>query len=568
MDVAKYLFEKGYTYRQTTNSSGRQAIMNCPECGNKYSFAINLDNGAFNCKRNNKCNFNGSWFDFMNYHNDNYKPLNYDKNLIVHKKNYKIPEVHSDPRNKELFDYFKNRGISEETVKTYRIGRKDNRIMIPFYKDNKLIFVEYRGIKEKTFSKEKGCQPILFGQDLIDTSYLIITEGNIDAMSLYEYNLKGVSVPNGVSDLNWIEHDWDFLEKFDTIYLCFDNDHAGQSAVDKIVDRLGRWRCKNVILPYKDMNECLKNKVSKDEIDEYIFDKSIDFCIDEIKTSAQYSDEIIDRINNPEKLYGKKTGLDKMNDILKGWRKNEITLWTGRNGSGKSTFLNQEVCHLIGQGERCLIGSFEMSPVNYLTWLYKQHYRKEHLTNNDVIKAGEYFDDRLLILNIKGEITKDNLFNIMEFAAKKYGCEYYVIDSLMKINLNVSENNLNLEQKKVVSDFCDFAEKFNCHIHLVTHAKKPQGIKETMPMKSDISGSSDIVNLAHNVLSVYRFTDEEREENVKSGQENYSTWIQVLKNREHGTEGGFGLFFDPKTKRFTENNPIFEQKNNMDYIHN
>lgn len=49
---------------------------------------------------------------------------------------------------------------------------------------------------------------------------------------------------------------------FDRIDLCFDNDTTGQQTVTALLDRLGRHRCRVVILPHKDANACLQENVA------------------------------------------------------------------------------------------------------------------------------------------------------------------------------------------------------------------------------------------------------------------------------------------------------------------
>ena len=47
----------------------------------------------------------------------------------------------------------------------------------------------------------------------------------------------------------WIEENWDWLEQFDTIILCGDNDEPGIKMVEEIAPRLGTWRVKVAELP-------------------------------------------------------------------------------------------------------------------------------------------------------------------------------------------------------------------------------------------------------------------------------------------------------------------------------
>jgi twinkle protein len=164
-------------------------------------------------------------------------------------------------------------------------------ICFPYYKNDILVNVKHyipaKNEEKKKFWDEKECELCLFNQDNIDgNEYLIICEGHMDCISFYQYGLKNVvSVPNGCLNLAWIENDYEFLDKFQEIYLCMDTDAAGQKNIEKIVARLGNWRVKNVILPHKDANDCLMHGVSKEEISK-CFEDAEEFGPIEIKTAG------------------------------------------------------------------------------------------------------------------------------------------------------------------------------------------------------------------------------------------------------------------------------------------
>ena len=549
MTVSEHLNKFGITYATVQRPKGRQAVFPCPVCGDK-NFSMSLDDGAFSCVRQNKCGVKGAWADFLRLIGQSYKPLNMQSFIHHEKKVYSKPVTKPEPVNNELYDFFKKRGISAETVKYFKIGKKEDYILFPYHKAGELVNIKHRGINEKKFIREKGCISTLFNQDNIETNYLIICEGEIDAMSLLEYGLNGVSVPSGVNDLSWIENDFEYLERFDTIYICLDSDTAGQSAVDTIAVRLGKWRCKNIVLPHKDINECLVNGITPERMQEIIFDESNDFKINELKTISDYEADIKSRNENPELLNGKKTSFSKFTQILKGWRKKELTVWSGQNGAGKTTILTQELLNLSTEhNEKICIGSFEMPPAVYLSWMLKQHLEKENLASADIEEAIGKLKNNIFIIDIEDNIDRQKLFDIMEFASRKYGINHYCIDSLMKINLSSSEAKIYGEQKNFVSDLKNFSKKYDTHIHLVAHPRKSSHDSD-VPGKVDVAGSADITNLADNVIVMHRLTEEQRAEIQGNGGTVYDTFLKVKKNREHGTCGSVGLFFIPEYKKF------------------
>jgi hypothetical protein len=74
----------------------------------------------------------------------------------------------------------------------------------------------------------------LFGQNVFNQGgkYITVCEGELDAMSAYE--LLGskwpvVSIKNGAaSALKNCKQSFDYLNKFDTVVVCFDNDEQGK----------------------------------------------------------------------------------------------------------------------------------------------------------------------------------------------------------------------------------------------------------------------------------------------------------------------------------------------------
>lgn len=553
MTVRDYLNQKGFEYKEISNSSGLHANMNCPNCGDPKTFSISLTNGAYNCLRLNKCGIRGSFTDFQKLFNDEPIYLDSDK-FIKLKKSYKVPEDKSEPVNSKVIEYLKKRKISEDVIKFYPIGYLDNAIIFQYHKNKKLVNIKYRSLHEKKFWKEKDCMSVLWAQDLINDKNLVITEGEIDVLSFAEYGIKSVSVPSGAKDLTWIENDWDFLEQFKTIYLALDNDEAGQGSIDEIVKRLGIWRCRNVKLPFKDANECLMNDVSKTIIQD-CFRNAQSYDLAELKSCANFSHDIIEYKNNSDKLNGITTSSIGLTTIMKGWRDEELSIWTGQNSSGKSTYLSQEILHLIEKEKRVCVGSFEMPPRKYLWWLLKQYNADklfselDKLTDQDVKESLDELSDSLFVIDILGTIQEDKLFEIIEFAYRKYGITVFVIDSLMKVDLTTDIQKLLGEQKKFVSKLKDFASNFKSHIHLVAHPRKANNDEDVIG-KSDVAGSGDITNLADNVFVLHRFSEDEKNKRAEKNKEDVDSLLFVKKNREMGTTGHIGLKFNEYSKTF------------------
>lgn len=95
-------------------------------------------------------------------------------------------------------------------------------------------------------SKNADTSNLLFNMNRINTTApLLICEGEPDCLSAIEAGFTNtVSVPLGSGNFHWIEENWDWLEQFDSIIVCSDNDEAGQKCKKRlcIVSAAGELR--------------------------------------------------------------------------------------------------------------------------------------------------------------------------------------------------------------------------------------------------------------------------------------------------------------------------------------
>jgi len=546
MEVAQYLYEKGIE----TKTRGYELIVNCPFCDDtQWKGAININNGAYNCLHLNTCGVKCSWWDFQKKLGDEPRRLINDPFINQYKRHYQKPKPQVKKIDTEVDKYLKSRGFTAETIKYFRIAQKNRAIAIPYFKNKETVNVKYRPLdKTQSMWTEKNAEPTLFNRDNITKNELIITEGEYDCMALYQYGIEAVSLPNGVNGLTWIDNEWDWLRKFKTISLCLDNDPAGTEGTQKIAQKLGAWRCKKITLPAKDANDCLKNGITKDEILQCILEAE-DFQPATLVSPTHFINDVIDYIKNPLKLHGIPTAWDKLTEKLKGWRLEELTVWSGRNSSGKSTILNQHVISLAANGMKSCIASLEMPPSRYLRWAIMQFLGTAFPTEQEVKETLELFDAKIYIVNTHEEIKPNDLLDIFEYATRRHDVKHFIIDSLMRIAFQ-GRDELK-EHKAFVSDLLSFVKKFKCHAHLVAHPRK--GFKDSdKPGKVDIMGTGHISDLAHNVIIMWRAPEDAKEKARTEGKEVFDTLMDVQKNREFGIEGGIRLWFDPETKTFDD----------------
>jgi twinkle protein len=171
-----------------------------------------------------------------------------------------------------VFDYLtKTRGISPEVLHRYRQaqtnGANGPECVFPVCSSDgrtvemlKFLAIRRGPDGKKIIRASKDSRPHLFGWQAMPATArdVVITEGEIDAMTVADWGYPALSVPSGADNMDWIEHDFEALARFDRIFVCTDADDAGHKCAGKIAERLGRARCYRVIIPgFKDVNDAL-----------------------------------------------------------------------------------------------------------------------------------------------------------------------------------------------------------------------------------------------------------------------------------------------------------------------
>ena len=161
------------------------------------------------------------------------------------------------------------RKITEKTARHWGYGVADyhgKTVQVASYynKDGEIVAQKLR-FANKDFSvlgnlKEAG----LYGQHLCRDGGKMITivEGEVDALSLsqtFDNKYSVVSVPNGAAGAKKaVANAIEWLCKYDSIILMFDQDEVGQAAARECANILPPNKAKIATLPLKDANEMLQ----------------------------------------------------------------------------------------------------------------------------------------------------------------------------------------------------------------------------------------------------------------------------------------------------------------------
>jgi twinkle protein len=413
-------------------------------------------------------------------------------------------------------EWLLGRGLEERTLAAFKVGEqeRDGKVyaVFPYLRDGDLVNVKYRNPDDKRdMRQEGGAEPCLFGWHLIEPKArtVAITEGEIDAMTLWQAGIAALSVNAGAGNHQWIETDWQRLERFSEILVAFDDDDAGQKGAAEVIRRLGVTRCKLLKFPAKDANDWLMQGACGEDF--------VAAAKDAKPQDPQELRPASDFIERVKTLFYPEAGrgidpylrLDKDLEFFE-FRPGELSVWTGYNGHGKSLMLSQVLLGLAQQGERLCVFSGELTPERQMKRMVKQASGLDRPTKQFIDAIGEWVKGRVWIFDLTGSATIARLLEVFEYGNKRYGIRHFVIDSLMMTDVPEDGPGSLSAQKEAVQKLCNFAKRNGAHLHLVAHPRKGRD-EDRGPGKLDVAGSSKITDGADNVFTVWSALRDESE---------------------------------------------------------
>jgi len=536
----------------------------CPYCHggshrDKDTFALNSENMTFNCRRGS-CNKQGH---FVELCRDFGESADADGERAPRKqkqpdKTFKRPEKKPETITLAAASYLRLRGISQETADAYGVGVDDKgNLMFPYYdEDGEHVFSKFRPARkinsgERKMWREAGTKPVLFGMHLCkpEMGMLTITEGEIDALSCYEAGITNVvSIPSGTEDFSWIDTCWDFLGRYDDIALFGDNDEAGLAMIKKLKAKLSDHRLWVVKHDEKDANLLLYRQGKLAVVNAWSE-------AEEVQVAGLINLASVTPLD-PKDVRKATSGIKGIDRILGGFLLGDVTVWTGKRASGKSTVLSQVMLDAIEQGYSVCAYSGELKADQFQYWTDLQAAGRANI--QEYFDANTQRDVRYLDRQLREAIhtwynrkywlydntatledEERDVIKIFERAAKRYDCSVFMIDNLMTVDYgSIKERDFNLLQTKFVNALAKFANMHNAHVHLVAHPRKTSEINDS----DEVSGTGNITNRAANVISVSR---------CDMGSDTDVT-LKVLKNRWEGQTGDVKLMYDGKSRRVYE----------------
>jgi len=516
--------------------TGSTAVGLCPFHQEKTpSFNVSNEKGIYKCFG---CGKSGDVIQFiMDHQNKSYyeaiKLLSekYNIELETNTKKYDRPVQRLTKLSKSTINYFETRGISNNTLLRFNVTESTEwmpkaqaevpAINFNYYRDEELINIKYRA-KNKDFKLAKNAELIFYNIDAIkDSESVIIVEGEIDALTLYEcghYNV--VSVPNGAgNNMQYLDNCYKYFENKTRVMIATDNDDPGNNLCEELARRIGKEKCYKVTYPIgcKDFNDVLVNHGKA--IVSNVIEHATCFPIEGIHTMDDMYEDVCNYYENGYPK-GYETKIDGLDDYIT-FSGGQITMITGVPGSGKSEFLDYIMTKLsMNYRWNWGVCSFENQPSAFhVTKLQEKvtgkafQFRQnpEHRLNKDEFNTSiGIIDQHFSFINVnKVDVTVDGIIDKARELVLRKGIKGLIIDPWNYIEHKVPPNQTETQYiSESLTKFKAFALLNDIHIFIVAHPTKVAKNKQTgefdVPTLYSISGSAHFFNKTDNGICIHR----------------------------------------------------------------
>jgi len=431
--------------------------------------------------------------------------------------------VHKPPASK-VVEWFKTRGISQQTLTDLRIsegpeympqtGKTENVIKFNYFMGDQLINVKYRDGR-KNFKLYKGAEKVFYNiNSIIGYEYCVIVEGEMDVLALHEAGItNAISVPNGATlnsnNLDYLDACIDYFEDKDKIILACDSDEAGQALQAELVRRLGSEVCFLASFDdCKDANEYLQ-KYGKEKLSERI-SGARPVPLENVTTFRDIEDEVTDFVRNGFKP-GFQVGLENFDDIFSTYTGQFITV-TGIPSSGKSDFVDQMV---IGYNNNYGWKTAFASPENQPTYLHAHKLMRKHWqgmpTAADIDgdrwnQVADHCNSNYYHIDME-RYTLDSVLRKGAELVKRKGIKCLVIDPFNKVRDVGGSDDVNKYTMEYLAKIEIFAKKYDVLVFIVAHPTKmykTQDGKIEEPTMYNIKGGGEWYDASYHGILVHR----------------------------------------------------------------
>lgn len=428
-----------------------------------------------------------------------------------------------------------SRKLSEDTCRKYGIKTQQGALIFELRNaDGNIVAQKIKYPNGSRDCKGKQGEAVLFGRHLFQPkenwrNRIVVTEGELDAPSVHQalsgkYGCPAVSLICGAADddkatkvVNEIKRNFEYLNSWDEIVFCFDNDHAGRVSANAVVS----------MFPGK----AFITKLTLNDPSDYLQANRRQELYKDIWDSVKWSPESVVRIQDVEKEWSLGSVIpyisDNMTTKMLGRKLSTATLHGSGTGSGKSTVVRGQALVDLENGVKVGAIFLEESPVVTqweLAGLYlnkpvrKIMYSRELLKINpdlvfDVVDnleddelkgAMDYIDTLPLVLCKLDEGAKPaEILSTIEYMVVGMGCEEIILDHITRVRV---ANNKELDE--FVDKLIALVERLPFHLTAISQLNQgesstthEEGKRTTL---KDFRGSQILVSLFHEIIAFNR----------------------------------------------------------------
>lgn len=466
------------------------------------------------------------------------------------------------------------RNITVATAKTYGVMRTPDKTYFSYYgEDSDLVPIasKVRHHDKKFHTAGDFQKTLLFGQQLFpagSAKAITITEGEFDACAVYQMTgskFPAVSIRAGASGaLKDCKANYDYLDSFESIVICFDADEPGQKAAQEVAELFGgKSKVIKHLKGQKDACDYLSANLKQEFTS--VWWGAEKYVPDGIINGASLWNEVSKPLKGAELVYP----YAGMNDLTYGIRLSELVTITAGSGLGKSQFIREITYHIMKNTEDNIgMLMLEESTRKTVESMMSLSAKKPlHLPDVKATKAErkEAFDDtmasgRFHFFDHWGSLGVDNVMARIRHMVKALDCKYIILDHITMIVSSQANGDERKTLDEIMTKLRMLVEETGCSLFAISHLKRPdsKGHEEGAVVSlSQLRGSGAIAQLSDIVLGL------ERNAQADDVFERNTTKVRVLKNRFSGLTGPCcHLHYDAMTGRLSEVKEIDDAKTN------
>lgn len=462
----------------------------------------------------------------------------------------------------EVVKAIPSRNITRQTCETFKVSTDGlGNIIQPYYNNDG----QEVGQKVKSPTKDFMVvgdikKAILFGQQLFPKGgkYVTIYEGELDCLAGYQMTgskWPSVSIKNGAAAaLKNCKEQYEWLDSFENIVICFDADEPGQKAAKEVAELFGtKAKVFKHSQGYKDACDYLKDNKGATFVD--LWWRAEEYRPDGIINAKDLWEEL----KKPQAKPDAHWPYNKLDDMLCGLRKRELITIAAGTGQGKSTFLRQLIHHLLKttndnvgmafleeSATRTALGIMSIEaqkPLHLPTTMYTEQEKQDAFNNT-------FGSGRCVMFNHFGSLEIDSVLSRLRWMAKGQNCSWIILDHYQMI-LSGMDTDERKGLDMLLTKLRTFVEETGVGLFGVSHTRRMEGARGLENgaeiTLSALRGTQGISQLSDAVIGLQR--DQQHEDELVRN----TTEVKLLKSRFTGETGPAGyLYFDKATNKLVE----------------